>query len=225
MNNPTQLDSFETALLTELRREVAERPTPAPVPAVVRRPKRRLRLAAAAATGVAASVVAVFGLGGSGGSPAYAVDENNAGDVTVTVRRLDDAAGLEAALKARGIDATVRYDADGLGTPSELGADGDAAPSADSAGASFPNEYDVPDNSGQVDQAGPALQSETGPDLCGLGTDPATLSRQGSDWVLRIPSDSPLHSRHVDIGTDADGALSVLYEGTQPGSTCSLLSL
>ena len=29
MSNPTQLDSFETALLTELRREVAEHPAPA----------------------------------------------------------------------------------------------------------------------------------------------------------------------------------------------------
>ena len=43
--------------------------------------------------------------------------------------------------------------------------------------------------------------------------------------MLRIPADSPLQDRHVDIGTDATGALSVFYEGNQPGSACGLVSL
>ena len=51
MNSPSQLDSFETALLAELRREVAEHPAIAPVPAPARRPRRRLRLAAVGAAG------------------------------------------------------------------------------------------------------------------------------------------------------------------------------
>jgi hypothetical protein len=105
MNSNTQLDPFETALLTELRREVAEHPAPATTP--VRRSRTRLRMAAIGATGVAASVVAVFGLGGSGGSPAYAVAENDHGDVIVTVHRLDDASGLERALRDNLIDADV----------------------------------------------------------------------------------------------------------------------
>ena len=45
MNSNIQLDTFETALLAELRREVAEHPAPAPPPtAQSRGPRRRLRL-------------------------------------------------------------------------------------------------------------------------------------------------------------------------------------
>src|SRR3954454_4099860 len=122
MNSTDQLDSFEAALLTELRREVTEQPALAPVPA--RRPRTRLRLAAIGAAGVAASVVAVFGVGSSGGAPAYAVEKNSSGDVIVTVHRLDDASGLEGALRAKGIDADVSYDADGFGTSFGTGPDG-----------------------------------------------------------------------------------------------------
>ena len=121
------LDSFESALLLELRQHVAEHPSPEPVR--VRRPRRRLRIAALGATGVAASVVAVFGLGGTGGSPAYAVAENSAGDVIVTVHRLDDAAGLEQALLAKGIDADVSYDpspSDGTFSVEDAAPDADA---------------------------------------------------------------------------------------------------
>src|SRR3954463_2599645 len=126
MNSTDQLDSFEAALLTELRREVTEQPALAPVPA--RRPRTRLRLAAIGAAGVAASVVAVFGVGSSGGAPAYAVEKNSSGDILVTVHRLDDASGLEGALRAKGIDADVSYDADGFGPTIGMGPDGAPLP-------------------------------------------------------------------------------------------------
>ncbi len=45
----------------------------------------------------------------SGGSAAYAVDKQSDGTVTVTVKSLKDAAGLQRALIAAGIPAVVTY--------------------------------------------------------------------------------------------------------------------
>jgi len=227
MNSSTQLDSFETALLAELRREVAEHPAPP-----VRRPRRRLRLAAVAATGIAASVVAVFGLGSSGGSPAYAVEKNSSGDVIVTVHRLDDADGLEKALRAKGIDADVSYDADGFGPTVGMGPDG----SLEGGVGPAPGRVAEGNDEGHVEiqgrtgpghsESGPqAARPDGGDDPCGLGRDPATLTQQGSDWVLTIPADSPLQDRHVEIGTDSSGALSVAYAGDEPRSMCGMVNL
>ena len=110
----TPLDSFESALLAELRTHVAEQPARQAEPRGTRgRRVRRFALGAVAA-GLAASVVGVVSLGGHGGaSPAYAVELDGDGDVVVTVHRLDDAAGLEKALRAKGVDADVSYDPDG----------------------------------------------------------------------------------------------------------------
>jgi hypothetical protein len=224
------LDSFESALLLELRQHVAEHPAPEPGPA--RRPRRRLRLAAVGATGIAASVVAVFGLGSGGGSPAYAVDQDSNGDVIVTVHRLDDAAGLEAALRAKGIDADVSYDADSSAGQFTVrvpdGADGQTP--RGEGGLTKPAEGDGPSH---VD-AGGAPESGAGPstsgpaaieDECGpVDPPPATLAHDGGDWVLTIPAGSALHDRHVDIGTDASGALAVQYAGKTAGSSCGVMS-
>jgi hypothetical protein len=240
VNNAPHLDSFETALLAELRREVAEHPAPVPAPLRrSRRPRRRLRLAAVGATGIAASVVAVFGLGGTGGSPAYAVDENSAGDVIVTVHRLDDAAGLEKALAAKGIDADVSYDADGstgqfsVGSPDGIGGELPPPPAQEQEQGTLTQEADgagpshVRSGGEHGDGSGPASVGPAAPDdLCGpAGTPPATLTHDGSDWVLTIPAGSPLHDRHVDIGTDASGALAVQYAGKEPGSYCGVMSM
>ncbi len=213
MNRSSILDTFETALLTELRRHVVEHPQPQP--ASVRPRRRRTRLVAAASTAVAASVVAVFGLGSGGGTPAYAVEQDSDGDVIVTVHRLDDAAGLEAALRAQGIDADVSYDATpsdgiyGVGDP-EPGAPVEAKPG------------------GGTGQASPLPEGADDP--CGFGaTDepPASLTHEGQDWVLEIPAGSPLlkDNRHLDIGTTVDGTLTVAYAGDQPGSMCGLAQL
>ena len=220
------LDSFESALLTELRRQVVEQPVGAPVP-----PRRRRRRVLAAATaGLAASVVAVVGFGGAGGSPAYAVDVDNDGDVVVTVHRLDDAAGLEKALRARGIDADVSYDADLTDSPHTvgIGPDGEMLPPD---ALPPPSEGAVTEErgsttSGGEDAEGHVTSSQGKPppdDLCGLGASPADLSKQGGDWVLRIPAGSPLMDRPVQIGTDAQGSLSVLYGGNEPGSFCGVM--
>ena len=66
------------------------------------------------ATGVAASVVAVFGLGSDRRLAGVRRRRRTAdGDVIVTVHRLDDADGLETGAAGKGIDADVSYDADG----------------------------------------------------------------------------------------------------------------
>jgi hypothetical protein len=230
MNTSSRLDTFESALLTELRREVAEHPAPLAAPVDARRARRRLRLAAVGAAGIAASVVAVFGLGGSGGSPAYAVEENADGDVIVTVHRLDDASGLEKALAAKGIDADVSYDADGFGPTFGIGPDGEPAGGAGPATGADPTggeqghvEIQGEDGRGHTESGPQAAQP--GDDPCGLGGDPATLTQQGSDWVLTIPADSPLQDRHVEIGTDSTGALSVAYAGDDPNSMCGMVTI
>jgi hypothetical protein len=223
MNNSSQLDSFESALLTELRREVAEHPAVAPVSGVARRPRRRLRLAAVGATGMAAAAVAVFGLGGNGGSPAFAVAEDSAGDVTVTVHRLDDAAGLERALRAKGIDADVSYDPASGDSAAMLGSDGPGAamPPLPAGGATQEQRHA---DKGPT-ASGPGSVPGGADDPCGpIDPAPARLSHPGDDWVLTIPSGSPLQDRHVDIGTGPDGSLSVTYAGTLPGSSCGIMS-
>jgi hypothetical protein len=191
-----------------------------------RRPRRRLRRIAVAATGVAASVVAVFVVGGSGGSPAYAVDQNSAGDVVVTIHRLDDASGLEQALNAKGIDAAVSYDPDQSGTTAMLGSNG--------PGSDVPAPGSGPSEGGltrQHEGQGGAVTSGPGPsgdgdDPCGpIHPAPARLSHPGDDWVLSIPAVSPLQDRHVVIGTGPDGTLSVQYAGSQPGYMCGLMSM
>jgi hypothetical protein len=238
-HTPTQepLDSFESALLTELRQHAVAQPVTAPAPV-----RRRRRLAAVAAAGLAASVAGVVGLTTLGGTPAYAVDVDSDGDVVVTVHRLDDAAGLEKALRAKGIDADVSYDANPSTHPHTVGVGLDGEPVS---------EDEMPPPPGTGPQSGSQVQGEagtitseavgegepefgtsnTGPgggpapadDPCGLSTNPADLSQQGDDWVLRIPAGSPLMDRSVEIGTDAQGGLSVFFEGNEPGAFCGVM--
>lgn len=243
MTHHPQLDSFESALLTELRRHAAEQPSTAPVPT-----RRRRRLAAVSLAGLAASTAAVVGLATLGGSPAYAVSTNGDGDVVVTVHRLDDAAGLEEALAAKGIDADVSYSADSNGPTSVgIGPDGepviggelpDPPPVVEGdGGMTEPDAGTIEKHSsvsaGGEDEGGIVTDSQglpSGEDPCGFtpggpSESPADLTRSGSDWVLTIPAGSPLMDRHVTIGTSAQGELSVFYEGDQPGSFCGVSQL
>lgn len=112
MTSPT-LDTFESALLTELRAHVTERVAPGPK----RRPVGRRIAALAAAAAVAG--VAATGVVGLGPDAAFAVERSAGGDVVVTVIRLSDADGLERALAQEGVTAEVTYDA-AAETPSDL---------------------------------------------------------------------------------------------------------
>lgn len=102
----TQLDSFESALLTELRQHVAERES---------RPARRsrTRLVVSGLGVAAAAVTAAVVIPGLGVTTAYSVQEGNSGEIHVEVDRLEDAEGLERAIEAYGIEADVTYVPDG----------------------------------------------------------------------------------------------------------------
>ncbi|HTU15247.1 MAG TPA: hypothetical protein VMF31_08615 [Solirubrobacterales bacterium] len=108
----TQKDNFEERLLTELRQVVAERPEPArdPAPARSHGTRRPARFAMAGG-GLAAAVAAVAIFAGSGDNTpsAYAVAKNPDGAVTVSIKSLKDADGLEASLRDAGVPAEVNY--------------------------------------------------------------------------------------------------------------------
>ena len=106
------------------------------------RPRAPRRVAAAA---VAATAATAALLGSTlGTSAAFAVQQDSNGDVTVTVHRLTDAAGLEKALGEHGIEAQVTY----LRTrvPSDL--DDGSSPTSCSAGESPGSSVDPSDDGG-----------------------------------------------------------------------------
>ena len=98
-HHATLLDTFESRLLAELRSEVEAAPAP-------RRTRRALVAGAAVA---AAAVVGAVLVPGLGTTPAYSVQEGNAGEVVVEINRPEDAAGLERALAEHGIASDVTY--------------------------------------------------------------------------------------------------------------------
>lgn len=110
----TPLDHFENSLLTALREHVADRApathaagqTSTSAPPSRRRPPRLLLAGIATVT---AAVVGVIFVPGLGSTPAYSVQEGNAGAIEVQVNRFEDAAGLEQALAAYGINADITY--------------------------------------------------------------------------------------------------------------------
>jgi hypothetical protein len=105
------LGGFETRLLAELRTVVSERAahaatsTPTRAPRIGRRPLALAGgvVAAAAAVGVTVATV------GGGTEPAYAVEPHSDGTVTVEIRALSDAGGLQSKLREAGVPADVTY--------------------------------------------------------------------------------------------------------------------
>jgi len=90
---------LDARALNDLHRVTAQMPART-------RPRRRLILAAVGVGGLAvAAAVAVD----RGGAPAYAVERNDDGTVTVKIERFEDADGLEAAIERYGVNAEVDY--------------------------------------------------------------------------------------------------------------------
>ncbi len=112
------LDHYEQSLLTDLREHVAHRADQRPHPVTHR--ARRWRLAAVPAALVAVIVAGLMLLQPSG---AYAVTRSG-GEVVVTIKRLDNAAGLQRALADHGIKADVDYSAKALPAPDGGGTGG-----------------------------------------------------------------------------------------------------
>ena len=103
------LNTFEQSLLAELRDHVAAQ---LPTRLTTRR-RRTVRVAigglAAAGATTAVAVALSLGTGVAVPSAAYAVESEPNGDVVVTVHDLADAKGLERALAAKGVHATVTF--------------------------------------------------------------------------------------------------------------------
>ena len=96
----TSTHTFEDRLLSELQEVVR-----AQSPGQPGRPHRtRNRSIAGAAVAAAAATIGALVIT-SGASPAYAIGESN-GTVTVTIKSLSDAAGLQRALRAKGVTRT-----------------------------------------------------------------------------------------------------------------------
>jgi hypothetical protein len=102
--------TFEDRLLIELREVVAARPAPASGPVVARRSPRLPRLLIGGAATAAAIVTAVLAAsGGDPAAPAYAVERQADGSVTVKINSLRDAEGLERQLRSVGIASVVDF--------------------------------------------------------------------------------------------------------------------
>jgi hypothetical protein len=104
--------SFEDRLLQELRSMVvaSQEPFEKGRRSWARsRSPRRLALAGATVVLAAVAAVAAVQLVSGGAAPAYAVNKNDDGTVTVEISSLSDAAGLEQKLREAGIPAVVQY--------------------------------------------------------------------------------------------------------------------
>jgi hypothetical protein len=102
------MSNYEERLLRELRSLVAA----PPVEQGQRRPLwrgRRLVLAGGLAAVLAGAASAGVFFLSAGAQPAYAVTKNADGTVTVEIDSLSDAAGLQAKLRAAGVNAVVEY--------------------------------------------------------------------------------------------------------------------
>jgi hypothetical protein len=239
MNTPPTtaqpLDHFESALLTELREHVAAHPVHETATAPVTHQRHRGRWAAGLAMAAAAATAFVVASpGGPATSPAYAVEQTGDGEVVVTIHRLEDSSGLEQALREHGIDADVSYDpASRDGGHTSMTPDGEVEAPPPGERGTTERKADSGGEGPQLDQSGPGVVTEAEPaepgegfDPAGCGTgEPATLSQDGADWVLRIPADSPLQDRAVRITTGVDGDLMVEYPGDAPNSYCGVASV
>lgn len=198
MNNNTDLDSFDRALLTELRQVAAEQAT-----APVRRTRKRW---AYAGTGVAAAAVTAFGLSSTLGSPsAYAVDEQGDGDIVITIHELDDADGLEQALSEHGIEADVDYRAgDGQ---HQVGIDSaDVPDGSEVQGGDVRRAKAEVDGDSEYSQAEPGDPPSDGP-CGGLDNMPFDTELSSDDYVITIPSDSVLRESDAVLRITTSGDL------------------
>lgn len=197
MTTPTRsLDSFETELLDRLRADVAGRaatPASQPVPARARLPRRRpaLALAGVAATATGVLVTSLW----TSTTPAYALRTEANGDLTVSIARLEDSAGLEAALAAHGIKAKVNY----------LPADKVCAP-----GRFAPTSTAVPIG---------VQYGLNGNELPGLRLTVNTSSWQ-PDWTLVVTHSGDISriAGTVDVATGSVGACQPIDAGPAPVS-------
>jgi hypothetical protein len=100
---------YRERLLAELRALAEQNAAAAPRGGHFVRQRRPRLIAAGAAGGACVATALVVLAGSDDGSTAYAVDRHDDGSVTVAVKALADAAGLERELRAAGVPAEVDY--------------------------------------------------------------------------------------------------------------------
>ena len=207
------MNSFETALLDELRTIVTERSQQRPRHPLASRLRRPSFIAVP--VGVAgAAAAAVIGVGAlSGATAAYAVTTASSGDVMVTINSLSDASGLQSALRADGIDAIVNYDASGSSTPPIPAGSGavDGGASASSRAPAGTGPAPVTSQSSQLSRGSASGASGTG---SSTSTGPAPLeihlSGDGPDTIT-VPA-ADVHNGYVLHITTSGSAASGLAE-------------
>jgi hypothetical protein len=217
---------FEDRLLAQLRRVVAESPDPVPTPVPHRRHVPRARLALAGVSVAAAATVAVIAATGGSVTPnAWAVEPGPHGEVTVAIRGLEDADGLQHRLRAAGVPAVVDYvpnDAHGCvaGGPVPGRAGGAAIPGPASGVAVGGTEARGDEARG--DEAGAtevhSTRRDDGPSFSRSGSDPAPTDGPHGTGVGG-PSTGKVTSRVTAGASGHDGAMTFSIDpGTlQPG--------
>jgi hypothetical protein len=233
-NPPTE--NFETRLLRELQRVVTEQSTHSSLPAARPRRRRRLLPAAGVAAAAAAAAVGVIVVSdATGPSDAYAVDRAADGTVTVEIRSLSDAAGLEDSLRNVGVPAIVDYVPSGqagCGAPGpaagpEAGAGGSAGPSfqTDGEGATEAGPSFQTDGEGQTGgaEAGPSLSAPP-PEELGPGTamSQVTLGSDGGATFTIDPGDiEPRENVYITTSTGDVSSIAMAIGKDQPSLPCA----
>jgi len=199
-----ELDSFDRALIGELRLAVAQR---AATP--LRRPRRRASLTVG---GIAAATVAAFGISAMlPGAAAYAVDRTATGDITITIHHLDDADGLEKALAGYGIEANVDYDASSTNLgPAPSGVSPQALPDGESVGLTSAGSASASASAGIEGSDAPDSSSP-----CGDFADLPKTAMNGDDYVITIPADSPILNADSVLEITTSGDLADAFAGLQ----------
>jgi len=190
------LDPFQSALLNELLGVVDERAARHARRHRVHR--RRIAATVTAAAGVGAAFFATMP------GPAYAITEQDDGDIVVTINRLQDSQDLEQSLAAHGVRANVDYT-----RPRQL----------DVAGKPGGSVFLIPSKSDG------AAGSPESPSDCGFGpTAQVSLEARGSDYVVTIRPGAPLLPGPLDITTartpDSAAVLVVQYDSDR----CALVA-
>jgi len=216
MTTRPELDSFENALLGELRSAVGARTAP---------PVRRHRLPIAAAAVLAGAIAITGGTTLLRPDAAFAVTEQSDGDIVITLHRLDDTEGLERALASHGITADVNYDApDQQALPAPTGEPLRVVPDDVTTNPDGSQSLTT-DQQGTVTAPGD-VPADWGQE-CGFGSNPLTTEIKGSDYVITIPEGSVLREPGNTLEITSSGNLDDKWAGlmvnyTADGLPCGI---
>jgi hypothetical protein len=192
----TASNRFEDRLLDQLREVVAARPAPAV--AARRRPVRGRLVAAGAGVAATTAIVVLVATSGDVAPAAYAVESRPDGSVTVEIRSLRDAAGLQRSLRAAGVPAVVSY-----------------APADQDDCVTAPGEHL---DTGETD-AGPSL-SHPGPGP-GATTAKTTVGSDGTAFTIDPGALGPGEEVYITTSTGEMSTIAMAIGKEQPAMPCA----